>query len=105
MNAVTKVEFFPLSFTESILEVVAGQDMYTLMDAYSGYNQIMVALKDPLKTSFITEYGAFAYLVMPFGLMCAPATFQRGMMKIFADYLDKFLNVFLDEPRRTILSI
>jgi hypothetical protein len=67
------------------------------MDGYSGYNQIMIALEDQLKTSFITEYGAFAYRVMPFGLMSAPATFQRGMMKIFADYLDKFMKVFLED--------
>jgi hypothetical protein len=97
LNAVTKVDPFPLPFTESILEAVAGHEMYTLMDGYSGYNQIMIALEDQLKTSFITEYGAFAYRVMPFGLMCAPATFQRGMMKIFADYLDKFMKVFLDD--------
>ena len=71
--------------------------MYTLMDGYSGYNQIMITLEDQLKTSFITEYGAFAYPVMPFGLMCALATFQRGMMKIFADYLDKFMKVILDD--------
>ena len=97
LNAVTKVDPFPLPFTESILEAVAGHEMYTMMDGYSGYNQIMIALEDQLKTSFITEYGAFAYRVMPFGLMCAPATFQRGMMKIFADYLDKFMKVFLDD--------
>ena len=85
LNAVTKVDPFPLPFTESILEAVAGDEMYTLMDGYSGYNQIMIALEDQLKTSFITEYGALAFRVMPFGLICAPATFQRGMMKIFAD--------------------
>ena len=79
------------------MKAVAGHEMYTLMDGYSGYNQIMIALEDQLKTSFIIEYRAFAYRVMPFGLMCAPATFQRGMMKIFADYLDKFMKVFLDD--------
>ena len=96
LNAVTKVDPFLLPFTESILEAVAGHEIYTLMDGYSGYNQIMIALEDQLKTSFITEYGAFAYRVMPFGLMCAPATFQRDTMKIFADYLNKFMKVFLE---------
>ena len=46
LNAVTKVDPFPLPFTESILEVVVGHEMYTLMDGYSGYNQIMIALED-----------------------------------------------------------
>ena len=71
--------------------------MYTLMDEYSGYNQIMIALENLLITTFITDHGAFAYRVMPFGLMCAPSTFQRGMMKIFEDYLDKLMKVFLDD--------
>ena len=82
LNAVTKVDFFPLPFTESILEAVVGHKMYTLIDGYSGYNQIMIFLEDHLKTLFITKYGAFAYRVMPFGLICAVATFQRGMMKM-----------------------
>ena len=61
LNAVINVDPFLLPFTESILEVVAGHEMHTLMDGYSGYNQIMIALEDQLKTSFITEYGAFAH--------------------------------------------
>ena len=66
LNAVTKVDLFPLPFTKSILKVVAGHKIYTLMDGYSGYNQIMIAMEDQLKTSFITKYGVFAYRVMPF---------------------------------------
>jgi hypothetical protein len=61
LNVVTKVDHFPLPFIELILEVVAGHEMYTLMDGYNGYNQILISLEDKLKTSFITEYGAFAY--------------------------------------------
>jgi hypothetical protein len=106
LNAVTNVDLFPLPFTESILEVVAGYEMYTLMDGYNGYNQIMIALEDQLKTSFITEYGASAYRIMLFLLMCAPATFQRGMMKIFADYLNKFMMISrYMEPKKIILNI
>ena len=74
---------------------VARHSMYTLMDGYSGYNQIMIAFENQLQTFFITMYEAFAYRVMPFGLMCAPTIFRKGMMKIFAYYLDKFVKVFL----------
>ena len=58
LNAITKVDFFPLPFTWSILKVVAGHKMYTLIDGYNEYNgyngyngyyQIMIALKDQLK--------------------------------------------------------
>ena len=71
--------------------------MYSFMDGYSGYNQLAIAPKDREKTTFITEWGAFMYLVMPFGLCNAPATFQRCMMVIFADFLHKFLAIFVDD--------
>jgi hypothetical protein len=61
LNAATKVDHFPLPFIELILEVVAEHEMCTLMDRYNGYNQILILLEDQRNTSFITEYGAFAY--------------------------------------------
>lgn len=67
------------------------------MDIFSGYNQIRIAPKDQLKTCFITEWGAFAYRVMSFGLMNAPATFQRAVLEIFVEYLDKVMKVLLDD--------
>ena len=53
--------------------------MYNFVDGYNGYNQISLAKEDREKTSFIIEWGAFMYLVMPFGLCNAPKTFQRAM--------------------------
>ena len=82
---------FPLPFTNMMLDEVAGYEMYSFMDDYSGYNQLSIAPEDRAKTTFITEWGAFMYLVMPFGLCNAPATFQRCMMVIFADFLHSSL--------------
>ncbi|MCO5551528.1 hypothetical protein L7F22_005032 [Adiantum nelumboides] len=65
---------FPLPFTDTMLDQVAGHEMYSFLDGYSGYNQISLAEEDREKTAFITEWGAFIYLVMPFGLCNAPAT-------------------------------
>ena len=83
----------PASFTIKMADQRKVMPKRIIRDVH----QIMIALEDQLKTSFITKYGAFVYRVMPFGLMCAPATFQRGMMKIIADYLDKIMKVFLDD--------
>ena len=71
--------------------------MYSFADGYNGYNQIRLALEDREKTTFIIEWGAFIYLIMPFGLCNAPATFQRAMMAMFSVYLQKFMAIFVDD--------
>ncbi|CAL8089023.1 unnamed protein product [Prunus armeniaca] len=58
-------------------------------DGYSGYNQIAIAPEDQEKTTFTCPYGTFAYRRMPFGLCNAPATFQRCMMSVFSDMVER----------------
>ncbi|XP_022841909.1 uncharacterized protein LOC111365593 [Olea europaea var. sylvestris] len=80
----------------NMLERLAGHSYYYFLDGYSGYNQIPVAPDDQEKTTFTCPYGTFAYRRMPFGLCNAPATFQRCMMAIFSDMIEKFIEVFMD---------
>ncbi|MCO5553404.1 hypothetical protein L7F22_006925 [Adiantum nelumboides] len=80
-----------------MLDQVAGHEMYSFLDGYSGYNQISLADEDREKTAFITEWGDFIYLVMLFGVCNAPITFQRTMMAIFLEYLQKFMAIFVDD--------
>ncbi|MCO5587501.1 hypothetical protein L7F22_041450 [Adiantum nelumboides] len=97
LNAQTIKDPFPLPFTDMMLDEIAGHEMYSFMDGYSGYNQLNIAPEDKEKTTFITEWGAFMYLVMPFGLCNAPATFQHCMMEIFSEFLHRFLAIFVDD--------
>ncbi|KAL2652109.1 hypothetical protein R1flu_020237 [Riccia fluitans] len=71
--------------------------MYSFMDGFSDYNQVSVAKRDREKTAFITEWGAFAYRVMPFGLKNAPFSFQRVVTTMFEEYLNDFMQTYLND--------
>jgi hypothetical protein len=96
LNSVTRKDHFPLPFMDQILERVAGHEYYCFLDGYSGYNQIEIALEDQEKTTFTCPFGTFAYRRMPFGLCNALATFQRCMLSLFSDMVERFLEVFMD---------
>ena len=97
LNASTRKDHFPLPFLDQVLERVAGRAYYCFLDGYSGYNQIEVAIEDQDKTTFTCPFGTYAYKRMPFGLCNAPATFQRCMMSVFTDMVEKILEVFMDD--------
>ena len=97
LNTATRKDHFPLPFIDQMLERLAGHDYYCFLDGYSGYNQIAVDPQDQEKTTFTCPSGVFAYRRMPFGLCNAPATFQRCMLSIFSDMVEKFLEVLMDD--------
>jgi hypothetical protein len=76
---------------------VAGHDCYSFLDGFSGYNQVTIAHACRAYTTFTTDWGTYAYNVMPFGFCNAPATFQRVMTTAFQKYLRKFIEIFLDD--------
>jgi hypothetical protein len=97
LNKVTRKDHFPLPFIDQMPERLAGHSYYCFLDGYSGYNQIAIAPEDQDKTTFTCPFGTFAYRRMPFGLCNAPATFQRCMMSIFSDMVEKFIELFTDD--------
>ncbi|KAL5563898.1 hypothetical protein UlMin_033645 [Ulmus minor] len=97
LNSATRKDHFPLPFIDQILERVAGHPFYCFLDGYSGYYQIEISLEDQEKTTFTCPFGTFAFRRMPFGLCNAPATFQRCMMSIFSDMVEKCMEVFMDD--------
>jgi hypothetical protein len=97
LNSATTKDYFPLPFTDIILDHVAGHQRYSFLDGFSGYNQVFIRMNDQLKIKFTTEWGTFAFNRMPFGLCNAPGTFQWLMMDIFKDFLRHFLEVIIDD--------
>ncbi|XP_057425713.1 uncharacterized protein LOC130719087 [Lotus japonicus] len=97
LNKATRKDHFPLPFMDQMLERLSGQAFYCFLDGYSRYNQITVNPEDQEKTAFTCPFGVFAYRKMPFGLCNAPATFQRCMLAIFSDLVEKIIEVFMDD--------
>nr|GFA76101.1 reverse transcriptase domain-containing protein [Tanacetum cinerariifolium] len=97
LNEATRKDHFPLPFMDQMLEKLAGNQYYYFLDGFSGYIQNPIDPKDQEKTNFTCPYGTFAYRRMPFGLCNAPGTFQRYMMAIFHDMIEKTIEVFMDD--------
>ncbi|GJR63812.1 reverse transcriptase domain-containing protein [Tanacetum coccineum] len=93
LNEATRKDHFPLPFMDQMLERLAGNEYYCFLDGFSGYFQIPIDPHDQEKTTFTCPYGTFAYRRMPFGLCNAPGTFQRCMMAIFHDMIEKMMEV------------
>nr|GEV25977.1 DNA-directed DNA polymerase [Tanacetum cinerariifolium] len=97
LNEATRKDHFPQPFMDQMLERLAGNEYYCFLDGFSGYFQIPIDPRDQEKTTFTSPYGMFAYHRMPFGLCNAPGMFQRCMLAIFYDMVEKTMEVFMDD--------
>nr|GEZ46413.1 retrovirus-related Pol polyprotein from transposon 17.6 [Tanacetum cinerariifolium] len=79
------------------LSDIQGNEYYCFLDGFSGYFQIPIDPRDQEKTTFTYPYRTFAYHRMPLGLCNAPGTFQRCMLAIFHDMVEKMMEVFMDD--------
>lgn len=97
LNRACPKDDFPLPNIDMIVDLTAGHELLSLMDGFSGYNQIRIAAEDQHKTAFTTPWGTFCYNMIPFGLKNAGATYQRAMTVIFHDLIHKILEDYVDD--------
>ncbi|RVW92567.1 Transposon Ty3-G Gag-Pol polyprotein [Vitis vinifera] len=97
LNKVSPKDDFSLPHIDMLVDSTVGHSMLSFMDGFSGYNQILMALEDMEKTSFITEWGTYCYRVMPFGLKNAGATYQRAATALFHDMMHRDVEVYVDD--------
>jgi hypothetical protein len=97
LNKSSLKDNYPLPKMDHVLEKVVGENRMSMIDGFSGYNQITFHEYDKKKTMFITPWGTFMYDKIPFRLMNAGATFQRAMDITFVNERDKFVVIYLDD--------
>ena len=97
LNKVTIKNRYLLPTIDDLMDQLCGASVFSKIDLKSGYHQIKVKDEDIQKTAFRTRYWHFEYLVMPFGVTNAPAVFMDYMNRVFSQFLDRFIVVFIDD--------
>ena len=97
INKVTIKNKYSLLRINDLFDQLPGSAIFSMIDLRSGYHQLKISEEDVPKTAFHTRDGHYELLVMPFGLTNAPAAFMDLMNRVFEDFLDKFVIIFIDD--------
>lgn len=97
LNKATIRDSYPIPRIDQLMDLLQGKKVFNKLDLTAAFNQIPMNPDDIEKTAFNTRYGQFEYTVLPFGLCNGPATCMRLMQDVLADFLDKFVMVYLDD--------
>jgi hypothetical protein len=97
LNEVSIKNKYPLPRIEDLFDQMKGAKIFSKINLRSGYHELKIRAEDVPKTAFTTRYGLYEFLVMSFGLTNAPTYFMNLMSKVFMEYLDQFVVVFIDD--------
>jgi hypothetical protein len=97
LNKVMVKNWYPLSRIDDLFDRLSGAKVFSKIDLRSGYYEIRIAEGDEEKTICRTRYGSYEFLMMPFGLINALATFCTFMNDNFWEWLDDFVVVYIDD--------
>jgi hypothetical protein len=97
LNASCVHDPFLTSFMEEVLENFGGQEAYSFTDGFVGYHQVRITDEDQDKTTFVTKWGSFSYIVMPFGLKHSLPVFSWIVFSAFKEFIQTILEVYLED--------
>ncbi|KAL0534284.1 hypothetical protein IC582_028573 [Cucumis melo] len=97
LNKVTVKNRYPLPRIDDLFDQLQGATVFSKIDLRSGYHQLRIKDEDVPKTTFRSRYGHYEFIVMSFGLTNAPVVFMDLMNRVFREFLDTFVIVFIDD--------
>jgi len=97
LNKACPKDSYPLPSIDALVDSASSCRLLSFLDAFSGYNQIKMHLRDECKTAFMTELSCYCYIVMPFGLKNAGATYQRLMDRVLAPMIGRNVQAYVDD--------
>ena len=97
LNKACPKDPFLMPKIDQLGDAIVGHPRMSFLDAFQGYHQILLALDNQEKTTFVTPIGNYHYKVMPFGLKNAGSTYQRMMTRMFQSQLGKNIEIYIDD--------
>ena len=99
LNVATPKDMYIMPICNVLVDSTANNELLSFMDGFFGYNQILIVVDDISKTTFKCpgSLGMFEWLIMPFGLKNASATYQRAMNAMFHDMLGHHMEIYIKE--------
>ncbi|GKV05830.1 hypothetical protein SLEP1_g17794 [Rubroshorea leprosula] len=97
LNQACPKDYYPMSSIDRLVEAASGNERLSLLDAYYGYHQVLMAPEDEEKTSFYVGDEIYCYVMMPFGLKNAGATYQKMVTIIFRAQISRNLEVYVED--------
>ncbi|GKV40349.1 hypothetical protein SLEP1_g48006 [Rubroshorea leprosula] len=97
LNQVCPKDCYPMPSIDKLVEVTSRNERLSLLDAYSGYHKVPMAPENEEKTSFYASDEIYYYIMMPFGLKNAGATYQKMVTIVFRSQIGRNLEVYVDD--------
>ncbi|GKV51226.1 hypothetical protein SLEP1_g57895 [Rubroshorea leprosula] len=97
LNHACPKDCYPMPSIDKLVEAASGNERLSLLDAYSGYHQVLMAPEDEEKTAFYAGDEIYCYVMMPFGLKNAGATYKKMVTIVFHAQIGKNLEVYVND--------
>jgi hypothetical protein len=97
LNKTCPKDEYPLPRIDQIVDSTSGCELLCFLDAYSRYHQISMCIDDEEKTTFVTPFGVYYYIKMPFGLKNVGSTYQKCVHIVLEGQIGRNVEAYIDD--------